>query len=578
MKKYATLLFLLAFSLGSARAQNWSTTGGSSQRNGIAGNWGPESVITPAWSIDDAPDAVWGGTIFTSGNYFATCRVSFSPNYHVTAECRLIADGSLVWEKAFPGDARLYLVGMNEDAVYLHNYLTDSLFSLNRITGEIQWVCPQKSMTFGGAHGLLFTCNGDPVANGPDLYQHSLMRLDKYTGEVTWFNSNLTSVGPATDYCIFGDRLYRWEGAIGVPTHLVAVDLETGESLFYSDPIGGDADQEHPLTAGPDGTIYGMRDGGDLWAFTDDGTTFSVKWFYSPVHGGMGTYGNIGIGPDGSVYFQDGQVVNRLDPSTGDLLNTSMVLAVDLLSGTYITTDLNGTVYISNAQGPEGKYFAFTADLQTLLWEKAVPYNIYAGPQISKDGIFIMNGSGSAIEAYKTTLPHPPVSWFEADRTSPGEEEPVYFTDMTSFAPTSWHWIFEGGIPAESNLQDPGPVVFRDPGVYSITLITSNALGSDTLIRECYMDVIAIPGTGEPGTGASLALYPNPCDGTFRVLFPEPRSATARCIITDMQGRVVHETILEPGDETVRTGLTAGVYMVKIVTDQVTVNRKVVVE
>lgn len=576
--KTFSITVLLALLLGNAVSQNWSTTGGSPLRNGLTNNYGPESVATPCWTINDAPDAVWGGAIFTSGNYFATCRVSFYPTYVVTAECRNIQDGTLVWEKSFPHNAKLYLVGMNEDAVYLHNYETDSLFAFERTTGLMKWVCPVAPMIFGGAHGILFTCNGDPVVNGPDLYQHSLMRLDKFSGQVKWYNSNLTSIGPATDYCIFGDRLYRWEGAITVPTHLVAVDLETGESLFYSEDLAGDGDQEHPLTAGPDGTIYGMRDGGDLLAMIDNGTSFSVKWTYNPENGGMGTYGNIATGPDGSIYFQDGQVMKQLNPANGSVMNTSIPLANDLLSGTFIATDLNGIVYISNAQGPEGKYFAFSADLQTLIWEKEVPYNIYAGPQISHDGIFIMNGSGTTIEAFKTSMAHPPVSWFEADETHLGEVGFTYFHDFTSFAPTSWHWFFEGGNPSESDLQEPGSISYLFPGSYNVTLITANTLGTDTLVRNCYIMVDAIPGTGEGALKSALTLYPNPCEGSFSVSMPECSPSTLTCLIVDTHGQTVHQSTLQPDNLKVQTNLQAGVYMVRILTENGTTNRKLIVQ
>ena len=556
------ILLICGFSI--TNGQNWSTIGGSSEHNGMSDSYGPESIGTPFWSINDASSAMWGGAIFTSGEIFATSRVKFSPTYHVIVECRKLSDGSLVWDKEFPNDGKLYVVGMNEDAVYVHNYSTDSLFAFNKESGEIKWVCTHKSMIFGGAHGILFTCNGDPVVNGPDLYQKSMMRLDKYSGEPQWYNTNLTSVGPAPDYCLSGNRLYRWEGAIGVPTHIVAVDLETGENLFYSENLSGDPDQEHPLTAGPDGTIYGQRDGGDLWAFTDDGTSFSTKWFYSPENGGMGTYGNIGIGPDGSIYYPDGNVVKWLDPENGQVLNVSEPLTSNPMTGTYITTDAGGTVFISNAEAAEGKYFAFSADLQTKLWEKGVTYNYYTGPQISKDGIFIMAGNGTNLQAYKTSSIHRPVSWFEADLTLIPENMIVNYSDMSSFDPISWHWFFEGGIPAEANQQDPGPVMYDNPGNFSVTLITTNSLGTETLVRECYIEVDAIPGINATSAPNQVNVYPNPCDGNFSISLPEGIKMPVEGTIFDLYGRKVHHCTLSQITSMILTSLPKGFYMIQI--------------
>ena len=564
MIKQVILVVLLYCGFFTAMGQNWSTIGGSSQHNGSSDSYGPESIETSAWSVTDASSTMWGGAMFTSGDFFATSRVKFSPTYHVMVECRKLSDGSLAWDKEFPDDGKLYVVGMNEDAVYVHNYSTDSLFALNRETGEIKWVCPEKAMIFGGAHGILFTCDGDPVVNGPDLYQKSLMRLNKYSGDPVWYNTNMTSIGPAPDYCVFGDRLYRWEGAIGIPTHLVAVDLETGANLFYSEDLSGDPDQEHPLIAGPDGTIYGQRDGDDLWAFTDEGAAFSAKWFYSPENGGMGTYGNIGIGPDGSVYYPDGNVVKRLDPGNGQVLNISESLATGPLAGTYITIDADSTVYISNAEASEGKYFAFSHDLQTKYWEKGIPSTQYAGPQISKDGILIMAGSGTTLQAFKTELPHRPVSWFEGDLTFIGENSIVNFSDRSSFNPTSWHWFFEAGNPVESDQQDPGPVFYDVAGTFSVTLITSNSLGTDTLVRDCYIKVDAIPGIHLNADSKEISLFPNPCDGSFSVFLPTELNEPLVCRIYNIYGSEVYRSDVSRQSCIIKTSLQVGIYMVRI--------------
>jgi PKD repeat protein len=576
MKKILFSGILVSWIL-TASTQNWSTVGGSSQHDGSSRSFGPESVSSPVWEVTNSSSAMWGGAVFTSGELFATSRVKFSPSYYVTVECRNLSDGSLLWDKEFPNDGKLYVVGMNEDAVYVHNYSTDSLYAFDCLTGNIKWVCPEKAMIFGGAHGILFACNGDPVVNGPDLYEKSIMRLNKNSGDPLWFNTNMTSVGPAPDYCIYGNRLYRWEGAIGIPTHLVAVDLETGENLFMSDALAGDADQEHPLTAGYDGTIYGQRDGGDLWAFSDDGSSFSPKWFHTPENGGMGTYGNIGIGPDGSVYYPDGNVVKRLNPANGQVMNTSEVLCTNAMFGTYITTDAAGKVFVSNAEASEGKYFAFSADLQTKNWEKAVPYLNYAGPQVSREGIFIMAGAGSKLDAYKSILPHRPVSWFEAVVTEIPQNTAVSFTNMSSFSPDSWHWIFEGGNPSESFKQDPDPVLYGQPGIYSVTLITSNTLGNDTLIRECYIQVDAVPGIESRYVAECFEVYPNPSSGQFTIKLAEMPEDYPEYRIDDIFGRTVITGQIRNTENRVVTNLCGGMYIIRIMKNGETSSKKLII-
>jgi PKD repeat protein len=64
----------------------------------------------------------------------------------------------------------------------------------------------------------------------------------------------------------------------------------------------------------------------------------------------------------------------------------------------------------------------------------------------------------------------------------------VNFTDVSLNTPTSWSWSFPGGTPAASAVQNP-TIVYNAPGVYSVTLIATNASGSDTRTRTSYITV-----------------------------------------------------------------------------------------
>ena len=557
---YLFLFIAPQFTVG----QNWETTGGTPERNGRGGSYGPESMATPAWSVTNAANSLWGNAIFSFNDRFVTSRVSFSPVYHVTVECRKLSDGGLLWEKSSGSDGKLYVVGMTEEAVYVHNYSTDSLYAFSPLDGAEKWVCPEQARIFGGAHGILFACNGDPVVNGPGTYTKSLMRLDKNTGQVLWFNTNLVSVSPAPDFCIYGDRLYKWEGAINAPTHLVAIDLNTGENLFFSEAIGGDPDQEIPLTAGPDGTIYGQRDGGDLWAITDNGSSFTVKWSHPTKNGGMGTYGNIGVGNDGSLYFADGKIVKRLDPATGDVLNLSESLSTTNMSGTYIAIDPDGVVFISNSGASDGKYFAFSADLQTKLWEYAVPMNYYAGPQLNQNGIFVTAGSGTGLKGFATSTSHPPASDFTADVRSITGGQFVRFTDISGFEPTTWEWSFPGGIPSQSSLQQPPPVQYNIAGEYPVELITSNGFGLDTLLKKCYVYVSTSVGGPDDVNRKSLCIFPNPSGGNFTIDFGKEFVPGDMVYIHDIRGVMVYHKIIEQPRTYFQLNLHDGIYFVTI--------------
>jgi PKD repeat protein len=65
----------------------------------------------------------------------------------------------------------------------------------------------------------------------------------------------------------------------------------------------------------------------------------------------------------------------------------------------------------------------------------------------------------------------------------------VQFQDVSLNAPTAWSWFFPGGTPSVSNLQNPS-VIYNANGFYSITLIVSNAFGSDSITFTNYFEAM----------------------------------------------------------------------------------------
>jgi hypothetical protein len=86
----------------------------------------------------------------------------------------------------------------------------------------------------------------------------------------------------------------------------------------------------------------------------------------------------------------------------------------------------------------------------------------------------------------------PPVAAFVASETEICEGICVDFTDASSGSPTSWLWIFQGAATAFSTQQNPSQICYNNPGIYEVTLIVSNMLGSDTITFD------------------SLVVHPNP--------------------------------------------------------------------
>jgi PKD repeat protein len=104
----------------------------------------------------------------------------------------------------------------------------------------------------------------------------------------------------------------------------------------------------------------------------------------------------------------------------------------------------------------------------------------------------------------------PPVASFSANVTTVCDGGTVSFTDMSTNIPTSWAWTFTGGSPSSSTAQNP-TVTYNTPGTYPVTLVATNATGSNTLTMSGYITVNA---NVTPAVSISLISGSNPmCTG-----------------------------------------------------------------
>jgi kumamolisin len=136
--------------------------------------------------------------------------------------------------------------------------------------------------------------------------------------------------------------------------------------------------------------------------------------------------------------------------------------------------------------------------------------NIYSNPQCFHDITSGSNGSYSAKVGYDlcsglgspngqlianlfSSGEHvsPPVAAFSATPLSGQAPLQVVFTDSSTNNPTSWAWTF-GLTGATSTAQNP-TYTYQTPGTYSVTLVASNAAGSNTITLTNYIIVQGPP-------------------------------------------------------------------------------------
>jgi PKD repeat protein len=356
-------------------------------------------------------------------------------------------------------------------------------------------------------------------------------------------------------------------GAINQPKLLTAVDMRNGDNLYYSEALPGDADQEGPIAVSPDGTIYFQRDGGDFFAVSDNGTGFDILWTYTPINMGFFVM-NFGLDHQGDILMMDNGKIYRISKTHGTAMDSSLISGI---TAGRISIGADSTVYVDDT---EGGYYAFSHDLQNLKWQLNIPGNYYAGPALSKDGIMVVCGSGNTINAYQDTDPHSPVADFTASARQINWGESIDFTDQSSFSPTSWSWNFQGGEPSSSSDQHPQGIFYNEPGTFEVTLVTTNALGGDTLTKTCfievdgYQDIISLESRG------GISIYPNPAPAY--VIISSEKETEAR--LFNQLGELVYIDQTHSKERRIDTSrLPVGIYLISLTGRDISVREKIVI-
>lgn len=552
------ILFVAVCCTLAATAQNWETFGGNSTRNGLSRMTGPVTPFSQVWQVQSGLNSSFGMAVYSFGDRFVNARTEFSP-YTSRIECRELSTGNLLWISPFISSSSiLYAIGMTEDAVYAHDYDTDSVYALNLSDGSLKWRSPVLSHTFGAWPGCVFACNGDPVLNAPVSSGQFTMRLDKHTGDTVWSNSQVIVIGPAVPMAASATTVYRITGGIFFPVLLTAIDINTGLTRYSSDPIPGDPDQEDPLIIGPDDRIYFWRDNGNLFAYTDNGTALVQDWMYVPSAPVTTLFlRNITFGHDNTLYIFENGSVKRLDAGNGVVRSS---LSINIGSSASISVGADSTVYINDGQG---NILAYSADLQTLKWQRNIPTAIYLNPPLCREGTMVLTEAGTTITGLRDTRLLAPVADFRCSARKVFAGQPVDFFDQSSYAPTAWEWEFPGSSQPTSSSQNPTGVVYNSTGVFPVTLKVQNAIGQDSLTSKCYVEVLNFTNLPEADR-QDFTVYPNPVSRYLRINSPMHFLGVAFQVF-DLQGNTVLSDVVRQQEQLLDIGqLASGVYFLRM--------------
>lgn len=140
--------------------------------------------------------------------------------------------------------------------------------------------------------------------------------------------------------------------------------------------------------------------------------------------------------------------------------------------------------------------------------------NVKIGFQWVNNGDNIGSDPSFAVDDITLTAAgFPPVASFTAVPASPCVGAPATFTNTSTYGPfTSTVWSFPGGTPSSSTAASP-TVVYPTAGTYTVTLIVTNAVGTDTIVQTVNA-INCVPPTANATASQTTFCFVNCIDYT----------------------------------------------------------------
>ncbi len=334
------------------------------------------------------------------------------------------------------------------------------------------------------------------------------------------------------------------------------INRSTNGGVTMSNVVGNineNADWVTPYVVDPNVATTWYAGFENIWRSTNNGVT----WSKISNFGTSNVITEIAVAPSNSSYIYTikggslymtmnaGAVWTNISGGLPTAGASASYIAVDPLDAERLWVTFSGTtagskVFHSNDGGTtwiNESYNLPNVPVNCIVYQNGTADGLYIGTDLS---VFYMDDSLSGWTLFNTDLPNvavmemeinyagsklraatygrgiwesdlfvltPPQADFTADKTQicPGGE--IHFTDLSSQAYPGWQWLFPGGTPSSSTLQNP-TVVYANAGTYDAQLIVQNAAGSDTLIRTIYINV------SSPSAG-TLPLFEGFESGTY---------------------------------------------------------------
>ncbi len=420
-------------SAASAQIQDWSNLGGNGRCNGLVDVVGPDGVGESdlLWQ-DGAFSWIAWNPVVEGRRVFIVRQSDFPQNNPPPNDATIYAldldTGATLWTADLPfepGDWTTWIAGVKNGRLYASRSgnggsIAAPVYCLDAATGAILWhtaggpspLPPRYEILAGPYTSAVFASDGDIIFGSFRWIE----RIDAETGNLVWRTSRVEQVGNTTGVVIEGNAVYTADLYSGNRIGVRKIDATTGAPLYRGPLLTGGL-LHNGLFIGTDGRIYlnysqNFNVNSDfLYSFTDTGTEIVQNWRVSS--GGGGEFSRWGVGADGSIYsmtwtgtqdFEAQGQLQRLDPATGAVLNTSATITADYMQ-IHMAVDQRGVLYVSNGNAGGlggGMLYSFNPDL-TERWSMPVTGNLNQGaPVLATDGTLIVASTDTYLRAYRT--------------------------------------------------------------------------------------------------------------------------------------------------------------------------------
>jgi len=195
------------------------------------------------------------------------------------------------------------------------------------------------------------------------------------------------------------------------------------------------------------------------------------------------------------------------------------------------------------------------------------PYIVYNTPGTYDVQLEVGDGITSYTELKEDFIfvGEAPVADFTANNTLILVGETVDFTSNSTGEDLTFSWYFEGGTPETSTAENPTGIAYNEMGVFDVQLIVTNMYGTDTLLREDYIqaDPVGI-GTLE---GESLIVWPVPASEKLNVNLAS--QGEYKITIVDLRGVVKMNMETSAMENTIDvSGLSTGLYLISVINEK----------